>query len=64
MNERTPSYRSYLLRMWREERGKEVVWRASLESAQTGERWSFATVDGLVEFIYERITEPADANQE
>ncbi len=61
MDERPQSYLSYLLRMWREERDREIIWRASLESAQTRERWHFATVDEMIEFIYACIREPMDA---
>jgi len=44
------AYQSYLLRLWRANEGEEG-WRASLESAQTGERRGFATLDALFEYI-------------
>jgi hypothetical protein len=43
-------YQSYLLRLWRAKEGEEG-WRASLESAQTGERKGFATLDALFEYV-------------
>lgn len=43
-------YQSYLLRLWRVKEGEEG-WRASLESAQTGERRGFATLDGLFDYV-------------
>lgn len=43
-------YQSYLLRLWRAKEG-EGGWRASLESAQTGERKGFATLDALFEYV-------------
>ena len=43
-------YQSYLLRLWRAKEGEEG-WRASLESAQTGERKSFATLDALFDYV-------------
>jgi hypothetical protein len=46
------TYLSYLLRLWRESRGDETIWRASLESAQTGERLHFADVDKLFDHLY------------
>jgi hypothetical protein len=46
-------YQSYLLRLWRVKEGEEG-WRASLESAQTGERRGFATLDALFEYIRSR----------
>jgi hypothetical protein len=45
-----PNYRSYLLRLWREGLVGEP-WRASLQSAVTGERQGFASLDGLFDFI-------------
>jgi hypothetical protein len=45
-----PAYQSYLLRLWRVKEGEEG-WRASLESAQTGERRGFATLDALFDYV-------------
>ena len=44
------TYQSYLLRLWRVKEGEEG-WRASLESAQTGERTGFATLDALFDYV-------------
>ncbi len=46
-------YQSYLLRLWRVNEGEEG-WRASLESAQTGERRGFATLDALFDYVRSR----------
>jgi hypothetical protein len=46
-------YQSFLLRLWRVKEGEESWW-ASLESAQTGERRGFATLDALFEYIRSR----------
>jgi hypothetical protein len=46
-------YQSYLLRLWRVREGEEG-WRASLESAQTGERKGFATLDSLFDYVRSR----------
>jgi hypothetical protein len=43
-------YQSYLLRLWRAKEGEED-WRASLESAQTGERKGFVTLDALFDHV-------------
>jgi hypothetical protein len=43
-------YHSYLLRLWRVKVGEEG-WRASLESAQTGERRAFATLEALFDYV-------------
>ena len=44
-----PTYHSFLLRLWREFR--HSPWRASLESAATGERHSFADLERLFAFL-------------
>ena len=51
MSEERRRYVSYLLRLWQAEREGALVWRASLESAQTGERWGFASLDELLAFL-------------
>ena len=58
MAKEQPVYKSYLLRLWRETgdgeviRGEErAVWRASLESPHTGERWGFAGLTDLFGFL-------------
>jgi hypothetical protein len=43
-------YQSYLLRLWRVNGGQED-WRASLESAHTGERRGFATLGALFDYV-------------
>lgn len=43
-------YQSYLLRLWRVSDGEEE-WRASLESAHTGERTGFATLGALFDHV-------------
>jgi hypothetical protein len=44
-------YISYLLRLWQVIVGGELVWRASLESPHTGERWGFADLANLITFL-------------
>ena len=41
-------YMSYLLRLWQTESDDGLVWRASLESPQTGERVGFPSLADLV----------------
>jgi hypothetical protein len=54
-----PHYLSYLLRLWRVDgEDAEPVWRASLESARTGERMVFARLDDLFDFLREQTSEP------
>ena len=42
---------SYLLRLWRAERDGRIVWRASLQDPDTGERQGFATLADLLAFL-------------
>lgn len=49
------TYLSYLLRLWRVSQNGFDVWRASLEDVRTGERYGFASLDGLFTFLREQI---------
>ena len=62
MSEEQRRYTSYLLRLWQTERKGALVWRASLESAHTGERRGFASVAELCAFL-EQETAPADKDE-
>lgn len=42
---------SYLLRLWQTDHRGALVWRASLESAHTGERRGFASLVELYAFL-------------
>jgi hypothetical protein len=53
-------YLSYLLRLWRVSK-EGAVWRASLESPQTGERIGFASLDELFAFLREQADDEASA---
>lgn len=63
MAETASTYYSYLLRLWREDRNEESIWRASLESAQTREQHNFATLDELIAFLHGLLVEPAGPNE-
>lgn len=59
-----PGYLSYLLRLWRvsgdgepHDMGSKTIWRASLESARTGEQRGFASLDQLFGFLREQTGE-------
>ncbi len=54
------AYLSYLVRLWREDRGGDTAWLASLESAETRERTYFASLDELVLYLRERMAESQD----
>jgi hypothetical protein len=44
-------YESYLLRLWESDEAGQLIWRASLESTDTGERHGFADLDGLFAYL-------------
>lgn len=44
-------YVAYLLRLWRVSSEGKIAWRASLESARTGQRKGFASLDDLFQFL-------------
>ena len=50
-------YLAYLVRLWTVHDNGDVVWRASVEDAHTGERRAFADLDGLVEFLQATVTD-------
>jgi hypothetical protein len=54
MAEEPQEYQSYLLRLWRTSNRGKPIWRASLESAQTGERHSFADLESLFIFLVQQ----------
>ena len=54
MSDEPHEYYSFLLRLWRTSSHGNAVWRASLESAQTGERCGFADLESLFAFLEEQ----------
>jgi hypothetical protein len=62
MSDEAHEYYSFLLRLWQTSSHGHAVWRASLESAQTGERRGFADLASLIAFLEEQTG--GDANQD
>ena len=58
----SPSYRSYLLRLWRE--SEYGAWRASLESVTTGERRGFPNLPSLIAYLQAECQAVAAYHQE
>lgn len=58
MAQKQPDYLAYLLRLWRAKEKEAVVWRASLEAADTHERTGFANLAKLIEFLQEQMGAP------
>jgi hypothetical protein len=56
MSDEPHDYYSFLLRLWQIRSGGKVVWRASLESAQTGERCGFADLASLFAFLEQQTS--------
>ncbi len=55
--DRPPRYHSYVLRFW-EERSEELrvtIWRFSLEDPLTNQRYGFADLPALVEWVKAKI---------
>jgi hypothetical protein len=57
MSEEKQRYHSFLLRLRQVKENEHTAWRASLESSHTGERWGFANVEALFEFVRQEIGE-------
>lgn len=57
-------YISYLLRLWQVRTGNELVWRASLESPQTGERTGFANIEDLFAFLQQQMGIVSDSDED
>ena len=51
MDDHSPRYMAFLLRMWSVTAEDGVAWRASLEEAHTGERKGFAGLEQLSAFL-------------
>ncbi len=55
MNDQSPGYMAFLLRLWCVTEDERVVWRASLEDAHTGERRGFADLKSLYAFLIQQL---------
>lgn len=61
MSQRKGRYLSYLLRLWQIESEGELVWRASLDSSQTGRRRGFAGLAEMCAFLERKVGGAQDA---
>ncbi len=50
---------AYLLRLWQVRGEDGMAWRASLESARTGERVGFASLQDLFAFLEQEVCQNA-----
>lgn len=51
MVEKQREYLAYMLRIWSVRDNGKILWRASVENAQTGERRGFASLSDLFEYL-------------
>jgi hypothetical protein len=55
-------YASFLIRLWREAGADTRVlltdWCSEVEHIQTGQRWTFGTLDELFEFLRQELEQP------
>jgi hypothetical protein len=57
---KTPHYKSYLLRFWQEQRQNArlpTIWRFSLEDPHTGQRQGFANLEALFNFLKDKLSD-------
>jgi hypothetical protein len=59
-----PNYLSYLLRLYRVGDDGDPVWRMSLESALTGGRDGFASLDDLLGFLRQQMGMLTEADRD
>lgn len=48
-------YQAYLLRIWQIKDAGQLVWRASLEDPHTSKRRGFASIEALLDFLFEQF---------
>lgn len=55
-------YASFLIRLWREAGDNATApltdWRSEVEHIQSGRRWTFGTLDELLDFLRQQLQEP------
>ena len=60
MHEVERPYLTFLLRLWRVKDAPGQLWRASLVSSETAERYGFATLDALFAFVFDLTSGSAE----
>lgn len=55
------SYHAYLLRLWSEEKEGGEEWHSQVDHIQSGRRYSFDTLDNLLEFLRQQTEKPPAA---
>lgn len=58
MKDQPQRYDSFLLRLWRLPGPTGLTWRIMLENPHSGERYSFASLETLTNFLKTRFDNP------
>jgi hypothetical protein len=58
-------YVSFLVRVWPDQpvNGRRTGWRGEIEHIQSGRRWCFATLGGLLVFLHRAVLAPQPVTQ-
>lgn len=55
------TYHSFLVRLWREPDAERAAvaldWQSEIEHIQSGQRWTFDTLDGMLSFLRQRVSD-------
>ena len=55
------TYYSFLVRLWREPDARRAAvacdWQSEIEHIQSGQRWVFDTLDGMLNFLHQRASD-------
>ena len=49
------AYYAFLLRLWKEKKAGEDIWRVSLEDPHTGGQKGFSGLDELFDFLHDKL---------
>jgi hypothetical protein len=60
-------YTSFLIRLWREASADATAsltdWCSEVENIQSGQRWTFRTLDELLDFVRQKVEKPGVSGQ-
>ncbi len=54
----SPMYHSFMLRLWRDDQADDCEWHSQVDHMQSGRRWSFDTVETLLDFLRRQAEDP------
>jgi hypothetical protein len=60
-------YTSFLIRLWREASADAAAsltdWCSEVEHIQSGQSWTFRTLDELLDFVRQKVEKPGGSGQ-